>query len=188
MALKQLPMNSGSKDDFQLFGENMNFATSNDSSNPPDSRKRAAQHDKGVPRHEESFVQPEPPKKQKVILPTHVAQNQDQSRMSNTSDDIASQVKHGGPFLHLDSKDSSSSDGKSKLEAVLRELGQEMRMVHLKWAQPFAEGESFERYCPVKLDELLKEALKLEQRLKNQKERLKERLTLITRTLQMPTV
>lgn len=74
MALKQLPMNSGSKDDFQLFGENMNFTTSNDSSNSPDSRKRAAQHDKGVPRHEESFVQPEPPKKQKVILPTHVSE------------------------------------------------------------------------------------------------------------------
>ena len=73
MALKELPMNSGSKDDFQLFGANMNFTTSNDSSNPPDSRKRAAQHDKGVPRHEESFVQPEPPKKQKVILPTHVS-------------------------------------------------------------------------------------------------------------------
>lgn len=52
----------------------------------------------------------------------------------------------------------------------------------------FREGESFERYCPVKLDELLKEALRLEQHLKNQKERLKERLTLITRTLQMPTV
>ena len=50
----------------------------------------------------------------------------------------------------------------------------------------FREGEAFEGFCPARLDELLKEALRLEQHLKNQKERLRERLTLITRTLQAP--
>ncbi|XP_022788754.1 uncharacterized protein LOC111328557 [Stylophora pistillata] len=188
MALKQLPKNSCSKDDFQLFGTNMNFQPTNDIPNPPDSRKKAVQHDKVAPRYEESFVQPEPPKKQKVIHPSHVAQGQDQSQIGNTSDDIKSQVLHGGSFLQLDSRDSGSSDEKSKLEVVLRELGQDMKMVHLKWAQPFAEGESFEGYCPIRLDELLKEALRLEQHLEKQKERLRERLTLITKTLQMPTM
>ena len=50
----------------------------------------------------------------------------------------------------------------------------------------FSEGESFEAFCPARLDELLREALRLEKHLKNQKERLRERLTLITRTLQKP--
>ena len=50
----------------------------------------------------------------------------------------------------------------------------------------FSEGESFEALCPARLDELLREALRLEKHLKNQKERLRERLTLITRTLQKP--
>jgi len=48
----------------------------------------------------------------------------------------------------------------------------------------FSEGESFEAFCPARLDELLREALRLEKHLENQKERLRERLTLITRTLQ----
>lgn len=48
----------------------------------------------------------------------------------------------------------------------------------------FSESEAFEAFCPARLDELLKEALRLEQHLKNQKERLRERLMLITRTLQ----
>ena len=50
----------------------------------------------------------------------------------------------------------------------------------------FSEGESFEALCPARLDELLREAVRLEKHLKNQKERLRERLTLITRTLQKP--
>ena len=50
----------------------------------------------------------------------------------------------------------------------------------------FSEGESFEAFCPARLDELLREAQRLEQHLKNQKERLRERLTVITRTLQKP--
>ena len=47
----------------------------------------------------------------------------------------------------------------------------------------FREGEAFEAFCPARLDELLREALRLEQHLKNQKERLRERLTIITRSL-----
>lgn len=47
------------------------------------------------------------------------------------------------------------------------------------------ESEAFEALCPARLDELLKEANKLEQHLKNEKENMRERLTLLTRTLQM---
>lgn len=47
------------------------------------------------------------------------------------------------------------------------------------------EGEAFESLCPARLDELLREAHKLEQQLKNEKEHMRERLTLLTQTLQL---
>lgn len=97
MALKQLPKNSCSKDDFQLFGTNMNFQPSNDIPNPPDSRKKAVQHDKVAPRYEESFVQPEPPKKQKVIHPSHVSSLN--LRSINPSIYFSATECNGGPFL-----------------------------------------------------------------------------------------
>ncbi|XP_078376407.1 uncharacterized protein LOC144659778 [Oculina patagonica] len=185
MALK--PLDACSNGDFQLgFEANMNFQPASEMLSPPDSRKRTAQHDKGPARNEETFVQPEPPKKHKGVHSTHMGgQDRDQSQM-NPTDHIASHVQQGGSFLHPNNSDPGSSDDKARLEAVLRDLGQDMKMMYLKWAQPFAEGESFEAFCPARLDELLREALRLEQHLKNQKERLRERLTLITRTLQMP--
>ncbi|KAJ7380226.1 Testis-expressed sequence 12 protein [Desmophyllum pertusum] len=165
----------------------MNFQPASEMLSPPDSRKRTAQHDKGptATRNEETFVQPEPPKKHKGVHSTHVA-GQDNNQIINTSAQMAPHVQQGGSFLHPDNSQPGSSDDKARLEAVLRDLGQDMKMVYLKWAQPFAEGESFEAFCPARLDELLREALRLEQHLKNQKERLRERLTLITRTLQVP--
>ena len=59
--------------DFQLgFGANMSFEPASEILSPADSRKRTVQHDKGAVRNEETFVQPEPPKKHKGIHPTHV--------------------------------------------------------------------------------------------------------------------
>ena len=64
-----------SKGDFQLgFGANINFKPAIEVHSPPDSRKRMAQHDKGPAESiEETFVQPEPPKKHKATLSTNVS-------------------------------------------------------------------------------------------------------------------
>ncbi|XP_068670964.1 uncharacterized protein [Montipora foliosa] len=171
------------------FGANMNFKPVNEIHSPPDSRKRTSQHEKGqVHGTEEPFVQPEPPKKHKATLPTNLTGHagRDQNPvMSSSPDHMGSQPPHSGSFLHQELSKSGNSDDKTRLESVLRELGQEMKMVYLKWSQPFAEGEAFEALCPTRLDELLKEALRLEQHLKKQKEQLRERLMLISQTLQL---
>lgn len=67
------PQDACSNGDFQLgFAANMNFQPASEMLSPPDSRKRTAQHDKGPTRNEETFVQPEPPKKHKGVHSTHV--------------------------------------------------------------------------------------------------------------------
>ena len=68
------PVDACSNGDFQLeFGTNMNFQPTSDIRSPPDSRKRMTQHDKGQARgHEETFLQPEPPKKHKATHSTNV--------------------------------------------------------------------------------------------------------------------
>ena len=67
------PLDACSNDDFQLgFGANMSFEPTSEILSPADSRKRTVQHDKGPGRNEETFVQPEPPKKHKGTHPTHV--------------------------------------------------------------------------------------------------------------------
>ena len=48
---------------------------------------------------------------------------------------------------------------------------------------PYSESESFETFCPTQLDELLKEALEVEEQLKLQKKELKKRLEGISQTL-----
>lgn len=181
---------SCSNGDFQLgFGASINFkpAFELEVHSPPDSRKRMAQHDKGPAESiEETFVQPEPPKKHKATFSTNVTGHtgRDQNSLTNLSDRMGAQSHQSGSFLSQGMNKSANSDDKGRLETVLRDLGQDMKMVYLKWSQPFAESEAFEAFCPARLDELLKEALRLEQHLKNQKERLRERLMLITRTLQ----
>lgn len=63
-----------SNGDFQLgFGTNMSFEPADEILSPADCRKRTAQHDKGPARNEETFVQPETPKKHKGAHPTHVS-------------------------------------------------------------------------------------------------------------------
>ena len=47
------------------------------------------------------------------------------------------------------------------------------------------ESESFEQFCPSRMDELLKEALALEQNLLQQKDVLKNRLKGISQTLRL---
>lgn len=68
---------SCSNGDFQLgFGASINFkpAFEREVHSPPDSRKRMAQHDKGPAESiEETFVQPEPPKKHKATFSTNVS-------------------------------------------------------------------------------------------------------------------
>lgn len=61
--------------DFQLgFSANINFKPTVEVQSPPDSRKRMAQHDKGPTESiEETFVQPEPPKKHKPTFSTNVS-------------------------------------------------------------------------------------------------------------------
>ena len=48
---------------------------------------------------------------------------------------------------------------------------------------PPRESETFELFCPARLDELIKEARALDNSLREQKERLKGRLEVISRTL-----
>ena len=48
-----------------------------------------------------------------------------------------------------------------------------------------SESEAFESFCPSRVDELLKEARALEENMMEQKERLKQRLKLISSTLEM---
>ena len=67
------PLDACSNGDFQLgFGENISFEPAGEILSPADSRKRTVQHDKGPARNEETFVQPEPPKKHKGTHPAHV--------------------------------------------------------------------------------------------------------------------
>lgn len=68
------PLDDCNNGDFQLgFGANMSFQPASEIPSPADSRKRMAQHDKGPARNEETFVQPEPPKKHKGAHSTHVS-------------------------------------------------------------------------------------------------------------------
>ena len=46
------------------------------------------------------------------------------------------------------------------------------------------ESEAFEELCPARLDAILKESYQTEQNLKREKERMRERLTIISRVLQ----
>ena len=48
-----------------------------------------------------------------------------------------------------------------------------------------SESEAFESFCPARVDELLKEARALEENLSEQKERLKQRLKFLSRTLEL---
>lgn len=50
---------------------------------------------------------------------------------------------------------------------------------------PGSESETFELFCPARLDELLKEAYTLENNMKQQKEKLKGRLKQLSKTLDM---
>ncbi|XP_031551262.1 uncharacterized protein LOC116288595 [Actinia tenebrosa] len=73
----------------------------------------------------------------------------------------------------------------ARLETVLRDIGQETKMLFLKWSHPFSESEAFEAFCPSRLDELLSEANQLELHLKKQKEQLKNRLSDLSKTLKL---
>jgi len=68
------PIDACSNGEFQLgFGTNMSFQPASDIRSPPDSRKRTVQHDKGQGHNEETFIQPEPPKKHKAMHSTNVS-------------------------------------------------------------------------------------------------------------------
>lgn len=79
----------------------------------------------------------------------------------------------------------SMSDRNSapKMDETLRKLGHDAKMSVVKWMPLFGESEEFEACCAARLDEILKQALDLEQNLIEQKECLRARMKSVSRTL-----
>ena len=76
MALQALDscVDSCDPGEFHLgFGTDLAFQSAKENLNPPDSRKRIVQNDKDQPCVEETFVQPDPPKKHKGSHSTQVS-------------------------------------------------------------------------------------------------------------------
>ena len=70
-----------------------------------------------------------------------------------------------------------------KMDETLRKLGHDAKLAVVKWMQLFGESEAFEACCAARLDEILKQALDLEQNLIEQKECLRARMKAVSRTL-----
>ncbi|XP_065896573.1 uncharacterized protein [Dysidea avara] len=67
---------------------------------------------------------------------------------------------------------------------VLQARINELKCVNSKWTEPFSASERFERFSPVRLDELLKEFNKIEQDLKQRVHIIKKRLHQLSCSLQ----
>ncbi|XP_076326216.1 uncharacterized protein LOC143233643 [Tachypleus tridentatus] len=75
-------------------------------------------------------------------------------------------------------------DSKRFLEKLLKDQGQEAKMVCIKWIGALSDSGAFENFSLKRLDELIKEALIMEENLKRRKEVLRQRLQILTKTLQ----
>ncbi|XP_064402225.1 uncharacterized protein LOC135347980 [Halichondria panicea] len=94
----------------------------------------------------------------------------------------------GDSNVSAGSGDSASvgGEGVRRVEGVTECMGRvsdELKHLLLKWKEGLLESESFETFCPTRIDELLKEALEVEEQLKQQKKDLKKRLEGISQTL-----
>ncbi|XP_046578181.1 uncharacterized protein LOC124285937 [Haliotis rubra] len=71
-----------------------------------------------------------------------------------------------------------------KVSELIKELSADARMVTKQFAETFEDCENYETFCVSQLDQLISDAIRLEETLKNQKDALRQRLGFISRTLQ----
>ena len=68
---------------------------------------------------------------------------------------------------------------------LMTEFGHENRMLQDHWVQVLADSENFELFCPMRLEKILEDAKALEASLLEQKQQLKGRLQILSKTLQL---
>ncbi|XP_022254931.1 uncharacterized protein LOC111088605 [Limulus polyphemus] len=88
----------------------------------------------------------------------------------------------GGDVVQQES--TQQADSKRFLEILLKDQGQEAKMTCIKWIGALSDSGAFEDFSLKRLDGLIKEALILEGNLKRQKDVLRQRLQILTKTLQ----
>ncbi|XP_041366380.1 uncharacterized protein LOC121381228 isoform X2 [Gigantopelta aegis] len=70
------------------------------------------------------------------------------------------------------------------MEDLFKELSQEAKMVTMQFSSDFVQSENYETFCMTRLDQLISHAQDLEQAYIKQKEVLRQRLRVISHTLQ----
>lgn len=104
-------------------------------------------------------------------------------RENSSSQTIVGSPNKSSELNHIETK-FNSEDNRNDIEEkdivqLLKDLGQESKMLYISWTNQFGESSSFEEFCSNRVDNLIKEALALENNLKKQKEYLRQRVTLL---------
>nr|XP_033773336.1 testis-expressed protein 12 isoform X2 [Geotrypetes seraphini]XP_033773337.1 testis-expressed protein 12 isoform X2 [Geotrypetes seraphini] len=85
---------------------------------------------------------------------------------------------------NIQDTDLFDSSDSSIFEKVIKDMNKEMNIILAKYAQIFSEKRSIDASYIQELDEILKEARATESQLKQKRESLRNRLTMIATTLQ----
>ncbi|XP_030077286.1 testis-expressed protein 12 [Microcaecilia unicolor] len=85
---------------------------------------------------------------------------------------------------NIQDSDPFDSSDSSIFEKVIKDMNKEMDIILAKYAQIFGEKRSVDASYIQELDEILKEARATESQLKQKRESLRNRLTMIATTLQ----
>ncbi|CAH1789855.1 unnamed protein product [Owenia fusiformis] len=86
--------------------------------------------------------------------------------------------------------DNNLENGKSKANMlsvadIIKECEEQTKLSSISSTPILSESESFELFCPTRLDQILSDALALEASLKQQKEVLRQRLSVLSSTLKI---
>ncbi|XP_067666480.1 uncharacterized protein [Haliotis asinina] len=111
------------------------------------------------------------------------------SKRREEGETVISSERTNAPVDDYD-KTSESHSGVDKLtkhdkvSELIKELSADARMVTMQFAEMLEDSENYETFCVSQLDQLISDAIRLEETLKNQKDVLRQRLGFISRTLQ----
>ncbi|XP_067139075.1 testis-expressed protein 12-like isoform X2 [Centruroides vittatus] len=86
-------------------------------------------------------------------------------------------------MLAFSSQDNCNDAEEKDIVQLLKDLGQESKMLYISWTSQICESTSFEDFCSSQIDNLIKEVLAIENNLKKQKEYLCRRVTQLSKAL-----